>query len=687
MMSMRPLEPNDIYKIKTVGQAELSPDGKRIVYVVRHIDEDKDKAFTNLYLAEIESGKVRRLTSSGKDASPRFSPDGSRLAFCSSRSGKDQIWLMELDGGEAWHLPTEEAVDSFAWSPTGDSIFYTAKVFSKPQDWLPYPGAPEYDGERLKKMTEAIQTDKDKEDKKENNVKVITSFRYRVDGTGYLGENKTQIFVSPVPDQPVNTLIPQSRKISGGDWNHGSFSVSPDGKYLVTASRHSNNPELEGKTDLWLHEVATGKEWLLYDAPGPSGSPLWSPCGRYIAFTGHDGRWGRSSTSHLWLLPIDPEQIKAKPLTQNDTIPITLPLDRPVGAYVGAELSLAGGHKMYWVEEELYFLMTDQGVSGLYKTDTLGNVTAVLSDSGRAISSVHGRGGTIIYTASAPHQLEELYVRVDNQERSVTQANAEFLEDIVMGKWEYMPYTSDDGQEVDGWIIYPLGYQPGKKYPLMLLIHGGPHGAYGPSFRFIGQQFAGNGYVVLYTNPRGSESYGQDFACCIDRDWGNRDYADIMAGIDAIIAKGLVDEDNMFAHGWSYGGYMSCWIVTQTPRFKAICAGASVSNLLSDYGTSDITMSDEWEYGGQPWKDALHLMEHSPLYHVENVHTPLLLVHGEGDLRCPISQSEEFYIALKRLGKEAVLVRYPGEFHSLGRPLHRVDFYQRLLSWFDYYRS
>lgn len=683
-MNKRPLEPRDIFNIKTVGKAELSPDGKHIVYVVQRIDEEKDKALTDLYLAEVASDNIRRLTSSGQENSPRFSPDGRRIAFTSKRSGKEQIWILELAGGEAWHLPTQQIVASFEWGPDGQSIFYSAKLFSRIQDWVPYPGAPDYDSARLKTM--ATKLDEKKDDKaQENAVKVITSFRYRVDGTGYFGDLKTHVFVTPVPNQPpMHALEFQERQITSGDWNCSSFSVSPDGKYLAVSSCHSDNPELEGKSDLWLYEVATGREHLLFDAPGPTSNPLWSPCGKFLAYCGHDRRCGLSTTSHLWLL--DTTQVK-RPLTQEDAIPVTFPLDRPVGAYDGAELSLPGGHKLFWDQNKLYFLMTDRGRSGLYETDTAGNVKPVLANSQRSITSAHGMGNILVYTASSPNQVEELYISSNGSERPLTGANTEFVKTVALGDWEHLAYQGRDGQDLDGWVIYPVGYEKEKQYPLLLLIHGGPHGAYGPSFRFIGQQFAGRGYVVLYTNPRGSESYGQEFACCIDKDWGNKDYTDIMAGVDALIALGCVDENRMFAHGWSYGGYMSCWIATQTKRFKAICAGASVTNLLSDYGTSDITLSDEWEYGGQPWQDAQHLLEHSPLHHVENVQTPLLLLHGENDLRCPISQTEEFYIALKRLGKDVTMVRYPEEFHGLRRPIHRVDRYQRLISWFDYHRS
>jgi dipeptidyl aminopeptidase/acylaminoacyl peptidase len=684
----RPLEPKDIYNISTVGKAELSPNGKYIVYTAQRIDQEQDKSLTDIFLSETETGNIRRLTSAGQESNARFSPDGHRIAFSSGRSEKGQIFILELDGGESWKLPTQQAVADFEWGPDGKTMYYTAKVFSKSKDWVPYPGAPDYDRERLEKIANQAHLDKKEEDKKEDNVKVITAFKYRADGSGYIGDVRSHVFVTPVPDQaPLSELKPMGKQITSGDWNHNGFAASPDGKYIIVSSRHSDTPELDSKGDLWLYEIESGQKHKLYDAPGPAGNPHWSPCGRYIAYSGDDGSCGQSTTSHLWLLDIS-KSLNGETVitqTQEDAIPVTLPLDRPVGAYAGAELRLGGGSTMFWKGQEFYFIMTDRGVPGIYKTDIFGKVTPVFVDPNRAITSVHCANDLMIYTASSPNQLEELYLNIKGQERPVTGINDQILEDIVMGNWEYMPYNND-ATALDSWVIYPTDYKPSGNYPLLLLIHGGPHGAYGPAFMFTGQLFAGKGYIVLYTNPRGSESYGQEFACCIDKNWGDRDYADIMAGVDALIARGEVDENNMFVHGWSYGGYMSCWIVTQSDRFKAICGGANVTNLLSDYGTSDITLSDEWEYGGQPWKDAAHLMKHSPISYVENVATPLMLMHGENDMRCPASQSEEFYVALKRLGKEVIMIRYPNEFHGLKRPIHRVDRYQRLLSWFQHHR-
>ncbi len=598
--------------------------------------------------------------------------------------------------GEAWQLPTEEVVGSYLWFPDGQQIAYTAKVFSKADTWVPYPGAPESDAPRLKEIA-ARAHKKDKKadgDKKPNEIKVITRFRYRVDGLGYLGDLRRQIFVTPVPAAaPLDELKPQGRQVTSGDYDHDLPAISPDGRHLIVAARRTETADYDQRQDLWLFAVETGAAHLLYDAPGPTGSPLWSPGGSLVAFTGHDNSVSVSTTNDLWLLNVERfiadlgQGATPAPYTQTDVVNITRPLDRPIGCYAGAELRYAGGGSMFWQGEELYFLISDHGAAGIHKTDASGQVTPVLADPDRSISSLHGGHDKLLYTASTPDKPEELFFRAGAIESSVIRLNDALLAEIELGRWEKMVYPSDDGQPVDGWVLYPVGYEAGKQYPLMLLIHGGPHGAYGPSFMFNAHLFAGQGYVVLYTNPRGSQTYGQHFACCIDKNWGDRDYADIMAGVDAVLARGLAGPDRLFVYGWSYGGYMTSWIVTQTTRFKAACAGAPVVDLHSDYGTADITWSNEHEYGGRPWKEAEHLLKHSPLSYVDRVETPLLLLHGEGDLRCPIIQSEEFYIALKRQGKTVVMVRYPGEYHGPRRHLHRLDRYQRLVAWFNYHNQ
>lgn len=694
-MPKRGLQPNDLYIIKCVGGADVSPDGRLVAYVVQRIDEEQDKSLTDIYLCDLNTLETKRLTSSGKDNSPCFSPDGKRLAFTSSRSDKNQIYILDLDGGEAWQLPTAEAVGGApVWFPDGIRIAYTAGVFSQSAEWQPYPGAPAYDRERLEAIAKRDGSKDKQEDKaKQNNVKVITHLSYRRDGVGYFGEKVRQVFVTPVPTTtPSENLKPAGWQVTSGNYNHSSPAISPCGRYLVTSVRRSDTADYDQKGDLWLWDLETKNFHWLYDGPGPVLEAIWSPDGRTLAFGGHDFSHNVSTTTDLWLLDVadwlerlaQGEQMQ--PLQMAQAKNVTRPFDRPFGAHAGAELRY-GGSSMFWQGSELYFLMSERGAAGIYRTDATGQVTPILLDADLAITSIAGNAAALVYTASQPNELEELYLHDQGEAKAIGRVNEQFLQEIVLGNWEKITYESEPDVLVDGWIVYPMGYEAGKKYPLLLLIHGGPHGAYGPAFLFSAQVFAAQGYVVLFTNPRGSTTYGQDFTCAIDKNWGVVDYLDIMRGVDEVIDRGLADPERLFVHGWSFGGYMTCWLVTQTNRFRAACGGANVANMLSGYGTSDIIWSDEYEYGGQPWKDYVHLIERSPIGHVHKVETPIMLLHGEDDLRCPIGQSEEFYASLKRLGKEAVMIRYPGEYHGLKRPLHRVDRYERLLAWFNHYQE
>ena len=474
-MKKRGLTPHDLYAIRCAGGADITADGRLMAYVVQRLDEEEDRALTDIYLYDFANRQTRRLTNSGKDRAPRFSPDGQRLAFVSSREGKSQLYILDMAGGEAWPLPTKEPVGGEPiWWPDGKQIAYTASVFSKPEDWQPYPGAPAYDKERLQEIAERDpkkQEQKDKDKKKNNEVKVITSFHYRRDGAGYIGNQVRQIFSVAVPEAtPDVDLEPGGKQITCGDYSHGTPAVSPDGRYLVTSVRRTETADYDQKSDLWLWDLEKEEYTLLYDAPGPVGSPLWSPDGRMLAFTGHDRAHGVSTTTDLWLLDVAAwlQQWAAgkepAALTMNDAINVTRPFDRPVGAHSGAELRY-GGDSKFWRGERLYFLMSDHGAAGIYQTDYAGRVAPVLADEGLAISSIAGGGDVLVYTASQPNCLENIYVYGEQEAQAITHINDEFMNEIQLGDWEKITYKSTDGTDIDGWVVYPLDYQARQKYP------------------------------------------------------------------------------------------------------------------------------------------------------------------------------------------------------------------------------
>ena len=705
------LKPEDLYKFKNPGDPQVSPDGSKVLFVVSQADKKTDKNLSNIWIVDTSGGKPRRLTGSGKDRSPRWSPDGKRIAFVSERSGKAQIWIMEVGGGEPWLLATDQIVRSAPlWSPDGKYVVFTARDFTKDHNWVPYPGAPEWDRKRASdQASKALSGKTQKEDDKDgvSDVKVITRLRYRFDGTGYFGDLRNHVFIVAVPDSAPESgeVKGDVRRLTHGDYDHDGPSFSPDGKYLVVSALRRDDADYQQKQDLWLVEVATGRMVHLMDGAGPCGNVRWAPGGKRLAFIGHDRSYGGSTSSALWVLEVGEfiKDLEARaglsvppPLSMQDALNVTSGLDRPVGNPVSSDMRYTGEASPYTWEDDntLFFLACDRGATGIYRADLRpegAKVSCVWHDPDKTVSAFDRAGGKTILQIGSPVETDDLYrldegAGCDGRLVRLTASNP-WLDKVALGSFRRFTYKGDKGWDIDGWLLYPAGYQEGKRYPTVLFIHGGPHGVYGSSFMFQCQIFASRGYAVVYTNPRGSESYGQEFAYACVGDWGGSDFKDIMAGVDHVIDAGVADPSKLFVTGWSYGGYMTSWTITQTTRFKAAIAGAIVADCYSMYGTSDIPYFGEHHWGGLPWEERDKYFERSPIAYVAKVETPVLIIHGEGDLRCPISQSEEFYLSLKRLGKTAVFVRYPGEFHGFTKPSHKFDRFERMLAWLNYYAS
>ncbi len=724
MAVKKTLLPMDLYNFKSVGDAQVSPDGRKVLFGVSQAEEKTDGSVTNIWMADVTTKKQMRFTSSGKDRSPRWSPDGKRFAFISNRSGKSQIFIAEMDGGEPWNLKTDQSVGGAPlWSPDGKYIVFTSREFAKDEGWTPYPGAPEWDRRRAENQArkslagrpapDGKKPEKDGQEGKKDHpavktgVKVATRYLYRSDGVGVRGDLSSHVYVVSVPDCPLEGEEKATvRRLTDGDYNHSAGSFSPDGKYLLIPALREEDTDFLSKQDFWLVEFSTGRIMKFMDGIGPARAPQWSPDGSKLAFLGHDNSDGSSTTASIWVLDASRflRELEEKgghslpePLSMKDAEDLTKEFDRPIGNMASSDVAYFGGSPPFFWEDNgvIGFLACDKGATGLFRLSLAGEtptIERVWHDPNRTIASI-SRGGpgnrTVVLEVGTPSRPNCLYLYDTVSGSDGLSLLVDFngwLSDYALGDWERFTYKGDKDWDIDGWLVYPArGKERGELSPTVLLIHGGPHGAYGSAFMFQAQMFASRGYAVLYTNPRGSQTYGQEFANAVVRDWGGADYRDIMAGVDYVIAKGVADPDKLFVTGWSYGGYMSSWVITQTNRFKAAMAGAIISNLYSMWGTGDIPNYDEHQWGVPPWEARDEYFKMSPITYVTNVETPVLFIHGENDIRCPTSQSEEFYLSLRRLNKTAVFVRYPGEFHGFRKPSHKLDRFERTIAWFDYY--
>lgn len=648
---MRLLKPTDLFHLNRMGDPQISPDGAWVAFVEQRIDGEDFTWRSDLWLATVDgSSPPRRLTTSGShNDAPRWSPDGERLAFLSNRSGTTQVWLLTLGAGEAVQLTVGEAepAQPVEWSPDGAEIAFSAWTRFVQVDEVAYPGAPAPDADRAPRA--------------EDRPRVVTRFDHKQDGVGHYGDRFRQLYrcrVGESPSEPVRALVMEA---------HCDLPAwSPDGSRIAFVVSGEQDRHFFTGSELFVFEVATGEARKVWSPGGycSTARPAWSPDGGRLALVADDAAAGPySTTDGLWELD----------LATGKAVNLTAALDREVGQAISSDWRIGGDTGPTWTPEGWLFLARSEGESHVYLTPGVAKTRGAMAVGGYSFG-----GGRIAYQASRPDQPDRIYV--DGQEvarpsgawDAFTLAPAHRFRFVGHGDWP-----------LDGWVMLPKGEGP---HPAALCIHGGPHNVYGEALHLQFQLLVGAGYGVVYLNPRGSQSYGQAFASAVCDDWGGADYHDLMCGLDAAIALGGIDPDRLVVTGWSYGGFMTNRIITASNRFRAAVSGACIANLHSFYGTSDV--GDPFlaiQEPGLPWAEPEALLERSPLQAVERVETPVLLLHGEEDLRCPISQSEEFYLALKRLGKSAVLVRYPGEAHSFSQPLHICDRHRRTIAWFDHH--
>lgn len=684
-MTKRPLQARDLHRFVLAGEPQIAPGGQEVAFVRRETNPEENKSYTTLWLAQAGQAAPRPLTH-GKlnDRQPRWSPDGSRLAFVSGRGEQNRLWLLDRQGGEAWELQTETSVLSApAWSPDGLQIAFVGRAFPHCQDWQPYPGAPSEDGARAKGQADQQLRGKAKSDESISDVKVITRLRHKLDGAGYFGDLRHQIFVVEVPQQPGQVV--SCRQLTDGDYDHLLPVWSADGSHLYCAACRDQAADQLLKQDIWRIDLTGGEPQLLQNWPGMISALAPSPEGQWLAFAGEDKQVGGSTSPNLWLIPLNREQ----PTTPRN---LTAELDRPIGNPPTSDVRYAASNPtIAWLDaNRVAFSYGQAGAAGLGEADIQsGAIRPLWSDPMRSLSAFAvGPNGLAVLQVGGPGQVERLVWLQDGDEQPLTDWNQWVADECQLAECSRFTYPGDQGWPIDAWLLTPPGAAPEKGWPTVVLIHGGPHGVYGSAFMFQAQILASNGIAVVYANPRGSQSYGQAFASAVVGDWGGADYRDLMACVDQLVGQGYADPERLGIMGWSYGGFMTSWAITQTNRFAAALPGAIVANRQSFYGSSDVGyFFGEHQFGGTPWGEADRLLGRSAISFADRVQTPVLFMHGESDLRCPIEQTEQFFTALRRLGKPAVMVRYPNEFHAVNQPRHQQDRYQRVLSWFKYHLS
>jgi dipeptidyl aminopeptidase/acylaminoacyl peptidase len=648
ILPMRGMRPEDVYALKGVSDPRLDPSGTTVAYVVWEIDREANEYRGNIWFAPVDgSSEPRRFTTGEKrDGQPRWSPDGSRLAFTSSRAEEEpgQLFMLPVaGGGEALRLTRlKEDVVDIAWSPDSRTIAFSSRL-----------------------RDEAYEHE---EDERRRPPRRITRLLYKLDDVGWTVDRRKQLFVVPADgsDEP--------RRLTEGEYENAQPAWSPDGTRLAFVSARTEHWDLDLVEDIYLVGSEGGEPERLTDATASCGSPVWSPDGRQIAYeyTPDPFSWPR----HTQIAVIDVATREWRVLTGD--------LDLQCGPYPQLRIPA-------WDGDRIVFAVEVAGRVHVYEVQADGSrAPKALVEGDRVVRGYDVRGDAVVHASSTATTFPELYVG----ESRVTDVTGDFAERLIAPE----PFTarSADGTEVDAWLVRPAGFEEGKRYPVLLSIHGGPFSQYVTGFFDEFQVYAGAGYAVVYSNPRGSSGYSEEWGRAIrgpldggGPGWGSVDYEDVMAVMDEALERfDSLDPERTGVLGGSYGGFMTSWIVGHTNRFQAACSERAVNNLYTAAGSSDIFWAFKGYVGTFAHEAVQEWLELSPALYADGIETPLLIMHSEDDLRCNVEQAEHLFVTMRLLGKVVELVRFPGESHELSRsgsPIHRVQRFELLLDWFDRY--
>lgn len=637
------LDKNTFMEMESVSSPNISPDGKLILFSRRWVDQQNDRYASNIWMCDVDGKRISELTrGSWRDSSPVWSPDGTRLAFISDRTGTSQLHVMWLDTREVAQLThLERTPSSIRWSNNGTRISFTQFVPDKESPLkIKLPSRPK----GAKWAAPAV---------------IVDRLSWQRDGSGYREPGYSQVYT-------IDSILGGTpRQITSGDYSHSDPQWSADDKTIfVTAIRKPDAEYLRGDSEIYAVDLETLDVHPLTDREGPDRGTQVSPNGKWIVYSGYDQQNFTSHLSNLYLMNADGE---------NKSVIATDLASSPSG--------------VTWANDNsgVYFMVGEQGATHIYFASVDGDV-AKITDRVESLSGFSmSRKGQVATVQSNIQQVGDLVtfsIKKPGKLKKLVDVNADVMGGVDLGQAEELWFTAPDGVKSQGWLIKPAKFEPGKKYPMLLWIHGGPWSMYSVRFNWAFQNFAAHGYAVLYCNPRGSTGYGQDFVNGIQYSYPGKDYDDLMAGVNEALQREWIDKDNLFVCGGSGGGVLTAWIVGHTDRFRAAVSMRPVINWHSFVGTTD---GSSWYYQFRsfPWEDPLEYSVRSPLRYVKNVTTPTMVMTGEADLRTPMTQSEEYYRALKMLKKETLLVRMPEEYHGWRRPSHRLMQQLYLRAWFE----
>jgi dipeptidyl aminopeptidase/acylaminoacyl peptidase len=641
------MQSQDVYELVNAADPRISPDGSRVAYTVTAIDQEANEYRGGIWVAPLDASADPRPFTSGerRDTTPRWSPDGAWLAFASSRGDEKApaaLYVIASGGGEARKLTDlKESVEAIAWSPDSSRIAFTARVRDEAYD---------------------------EEDERKRKPRRFTRVFHKLDSVGFTGDRRKQLFVVDVDGG-------EPRQLTSGDFEHDSPAWSPDGKRIVFDGLRDERWDTELINRLYVLDADGGEPQALTGDEGSYEGPSFSPDGARIAYrmVVEDGTYPHHS------------QVGVMNADGTDKQLLTTSLDRQCAPYPDYREPL-------WDGDRLVFSIEDGGNVHLYTVPADGSAQPELLLGGeRAITGYDLQNGALAFVASTYTTMREVYAGIEA--RRISDVGSAFVAGRELAEPERFTAVSHDGYEVDGWIVRPAGFEPGKRYPTLLTIHGGPFTQYGTGFFDEVQVYSGAGYVVLFSNPRGGSGYSEAHGRAIrgplgdaGPGWGVHDYEDLMAVVDTAVERyDFVDPERLGVLGGSYGGFMTSWIIGHTNRFKTAISERAVNNLVSMFGSSDLFWVFERQFGGPLWDNVDAYLERSPSTYAQQMETPVLVLHSEQDLRCNIEQGEHLFTLLRLLGKDVEMVRFPAESHELSRagsPLHRVQRFETILEWF-----